>query len=173
MGKVLLAVNGAAPSAKIFRYALDLCGKIRAELSVLQVIDAGEYGRRLEKRRRKAGKKMEASFMAAAFAESGEHEYAKTLMDKAEKNARELIPKSHEAGVECTVSLGTGRIDKEIFHFVDDHPEIVLTVFDSGGKTETRARENPAERIKKRLGVPLVLFDRSREDRNAGPAGTD
>ena len=173
MGKVLLAVNGAAPSVKIFRFALDLCTKIRAELSVLQVVDVAEYGRHLEKRRHKAGKSVETSFMAAAFAESGEHEYAKTLMEKAENKARELIPQSRESGVDCTVSLGTGKIDKEVFRFVDGHPEIMLTVLDTGGETETCSWSNLAGRMKKRLGVPLVLFDRSRGDRGGRMAETD
>ncbi|MCF8045734.1 MAG: universal stress protein [Desulfarculaceae bacterium] len=173
MGKVLLAVNGAAPSAKVFRYALDLCGKIRAGLSVLQIIDAAEYARSFEKRSHGAGKAFETAFMAAAFAESGEHEYAKTLMKKAEKNAQELIPQSRKAGVDCTVSLGTGKVDKEILHFVDHHPEIVLTVLDSGDEIEASSRNNLAARIKKRLGVPLVLFDRSRGGKNSHLAARD
>lgn len=84
-----------------------------------------------------------------------------------------MIPQSREAGVECTVSVGTGKIDKETLRFVDRHPEIVLTVLDSDGEAGKQSGDTPAGRIKKRLGVPLVLFDRSRAKRKTSSEATD
>ncbi|MFO7751907.1 MAG: universal stress protein [Desulfobacteraceae bacterium] len=160
MGKVLLAVNGPRPSAKIFRYALDLCGKLKTELSVFQVVWPSRYGGSIGRAGKQAGKCMETSFKAAAFAESGEHEYAQTLMEKAKKNAEHLKPESRKAGVNCSITMGTGEPEKEIVSFVDNHPEIVLTILDSGEEVDGNPRENLIRGIKKRLEVPLVLLDR-------------
>ncbi|MBW2197633.1 MAG: universal stress protein, partial [Deltaproteobacteria bacterium] len=52
MEKVLLAIDGMTPDRKAFRYAIALCKRIRAELSIFQIIRP-QYYREYKKKIRK------------------------------------------------------------------------------------------------------------------------
>ena len=56
MKKILLAVDGISPDPKAFRYAVELCKRIKAELNVFQIIDPGKYSEYLKKMRKGTGR---------------------------------------------------------------------------------------------------------------------
>ena len=102
MQKVLLAIDGISPDHKIFDYAVQLCKRIKAELSVFQVINPRKYNEYLKTIRKSAGfarKYFENTMVAATFAEAGEHETAKEIMSAALENINRLLPESEKAGV--------------------------------------------------------------------------
>jgi nucleotide-binding universal stress UspA family protein len=164
MKKVLLAIDGMTPDRKAFRYALALCKRIRAELSIFQIIRP-QYYREYKKKIRQKGlfvkKFVEGSMVAATFAEAGEHETALDIMAEASKEIRRLLQESEEAGVHCYFSIKSGNPDKEIVNYVSDHRNVVLTIYDVSDQgadqnTNNSKKKNSLAKITKRLSVPLV-----------------
>ena len=164
MEKVLLAIDGMTPDRKVFRYAVALCKRIRAELSIFQIIRP-QYFQEYKKGIRKKGllvrKFFEGSMVAATFAEAGEPETALDIMGEVSKEIRRLLQESKDAGVQCDFSIQSGNPEKEIVNYVKDHRNIVLTIYDT---TDQGANQNDnisetehvLEKIKKSLSVPLV-----------------
>jgi nucleotide-binding universal stress UspA family protein len=166
MQKVLLAVDGIKPTEKAFRYAVELCQRLRAELRVVQVIRPGQCNKYLKKIRTGAYRAkcfIENSMVAATFAEAGEHEMAREIMALARKNVNRLLPESERAGVSCHLSMTSGRPGKEIVRYVKEHRDVVLTIYDTAPE-ENSARGIAAEEgdapveIKELLSIPLVVM---------------
>lgn len=164
METVLLAIDGITPDQKAFRYAVALCKRIRAELSIFQIIRPRYYREHAKKVRRKASlarKYMESSMVAATFAEAGEHETALDVMAEASEEIRRLLQESQEAGVHCQFSIKSGSPEKEIVNYVNDHRNVVLTIYDISDHDANEAvnisrKKNTLARIRKNLSVPLV-----------------
>jgi len=165
MEKVLLAIDGMTPNRKAFRYAVALCKRIRAELSIFQIIRP-QYYREYKKKIRKKGlfarKFVEGSMVAATFAEAGEHETALDIMAEVSKEIRRLLQESEEAGVHCHFSITSGNPEKEIVNYVNDHRNVVLTIYDVSDHDVNEAnnisrKKNALAKITKGLSVPLVM----------------
>jgi nucleotide-binding universal stress UspA family protein len=164
MEKVLLAIDGMTPDRKAFRYAIALCKRIRAELSIFQIIRP-QYYREYKKKIRKKGlfvrKFVEGSMVAATFAEAGEHETALDIMAEVSKEIRRLLQESKEAGVHCHFSITSGNPEKEIIDYVNDHRNVVLTIYDVSNQSADQnanisKKKNSLAKITKGLSVPLV-----------------
>ena len=164
MEKVLLAIDGMTPDRKAFRYAIALCKRIRAELSIFQIIRP-QYYREYKKKIRKKGlfvrKFVEGSMVAATFAEAGEHETALDIMAEVSKEIRRLLQESEEAGVHCHFSITSGNPEKEIIDYVNDHRNVVLTIYDVSDQgadqnANISKKKNSLAKITKGLSVPLV-----------------
>lgn len=164
MKNVLLTIDGMTPDLKAFRYAVALCKRIRAELSIFQIIRPQyyrEYRKKIRKKGLLARKFIEGSMVAATFAEAGEHETALDIMAEASKEIRRLLQESEEAGVHCHFSIKSGNPEKEIVDYINDHRNVVLTVYDVSDRDVNEAaniysKKNALERIRKVLSVPLV-----------------
>jgi len=166
MKKVLLAIDGIIPDSKIFRYAVELCKRIEAELKVFQILRPQSYSKYLKEMRQKteyARIFIEGSMVAAAFAEANEHGTAKEIMAEASKQIKNLMLESEQRGVPCHFSITSGKAEKEIVNYVNDHRDIVLTIYDASAQNTDRASRTPKkkrapEKIKKHLSVPLVVI---------------
>ncbi|MBW1740436.1 MAG: universal stress protein [Deltaproteobacteria bacterium] len=166
MGKVLLAIDGITPDKKAFSYAVQLCKRIRAELSVLQIISPKNYGQYLKKVRKRAHhakRYIEGSMIAATFAEAGEHKMAQDIKEQALKNINQLLPESEKASVDYHLTMKSGNPDKEVINYVDSHRDIVLTIYDApkeGGNKKAIAREKRTvpRAIRQNLSTPLVVM---------------
>jgi nucleotide-binding universal stress UspA family protein len=164
MKKVLLAIDGITPDQKAFRYAIALCKRIRAELSIFQIIRPRYYrdhAKNLRKKASLARKFMEGSMMAATFAEADEHETALDIMAEASKKIRRLLQESGESGVHCHFSIESENPEKEIVNYVNNHRNVVLTIYDASDPDVNEAaniskKKNALKRIGKGLSVPLV-----------------
>jgi len=164
MEKVLLAIDGMTPDRKAFRYAIALCKRIRAELNIFQIIRPRYYREHAKKVRKTASlarRFMEGSMVAATFAEAGEHETALDIMAEASKEIRSLLQESEEAGVRCHFSITSGNPEKEIVSYVNDHRNVVLTIYDVSDQDANEAANNSKKeksltKIRKSLSVPLV-----------------
>jgi nucleotide-binding universal stress UspA family protein len=165
MEKVLLAIDGMTPDRKAFRYAIALCKRIRAELSIFQIIRP-QYYREYKKKIRKKGlfvrKFVEGSMVAATFAEAGEHETALDIMAEVSKEIRRLLQESEEAGVHCHFSIKSGNPEKEIINYVNNHRNVVLTIYDVSDHdvdevANISKKKSTLARIRKDLSVPLVM----------------
>lgn len=165
MQKVLLAIDGISPDHKIFDYAVQLCKRIKAELSVFQVINPRRYNEYLKTIRKSAGfarKYFENTMVAATFAEAGEHETAKEIMSAALENINRLLPESEKAGVQCHFAVKTGNPAKEIINYVNLHRDVVLTIYDSSledrkGTRGVKKQQEVSRKIMQKLAVPLVV----------------
>ena len=121
MEKVLLAIDGVTPDRKAFRYAVELCRRIKAELNIFQIIRPRYYHEHAKKVRKTASlarRFMEGSMAAVTFAEAGEHETALDIMAETSKEVRNLIQEFKEAGVRCHFSIKSGNPEKEIVCYV-------------------------------------------------------
>jgi len=164
MEKVLLAIDGVTPDRKTFRYAIALCKRIRAELSIFQIIRPQyleEYKRKILTKGQLVRKFFEGSMVAATFAEAGERETALDIMAEASKEIRGLLQESEAAGVRCHFSIKSGNPEKEIVSYVNDHRNVVLTIYDVFDQDANEADNNSKKkksltRIRKSLSVPLV-----------------
>jgi len=166
MQKVLLAVDGIKPTEKAFRYAVELCQRLCAELRVVQVIRPeryNEYLKKIRKSARRAKRYIENSMVAVTFAEAGEHEMAREIMALARRNIKRLLPESQRAGVSCHLTMASGHPGKEIIRYVNEHRDVVLTIYDTAVE-ENAARgisadegDGPSE-IKQHLSIPLVVM---------------
>lgn len=164
MKKVLFAIDSITPDRKAFRYAIALCKRIGAELSIFHIVRPRYYREHAKKVRRSASlarKFMEGSMLAATFAEAGEHETAMDIMAEASKEIRRLLQESGESGVHCHFSIESEQPEKEIVNYVNNHRNVVLTIYDASDHdvNETASisiKRNTLKRIKKDLSVPLV-----------------
>lgn len=164
MGTVLLAINGITPDEKAFKYAVDLCMRMKADLQVLQVVNPQDFGGYLSKIKSTANyarRYVEGSIMAATFAEAGEHETAVSLMDQATKNTSKLLNTSTRAGVSCDLLVREGDSTEEIVNYVRDNKDIVVAVYDAprGNDPKSRARQIKTDlrSITKGLPIPVVM----------------
>ncbi len=166
MEKVLLAVDGIKPTDKAFRYAVKLCQRLRAELRILQVIRPDHYSQYLKRVRRSAHcakRFIEDSMVAVTFAEAGEHATAKEVTAQARENMNKLVPESERAGISCHLTMTCGRPGKEIVHYVNQHRDVVLTIYDTAPEENAERNiaaeegDDPRE-IKQHLSIPLVMI---------------
>ncbi len=165
MQKVLLAIDGIHPDRKVFEYAVQLCQRIKADLSVFQVINPRrykEYLKTIRTRADNARKYIEGAMVAATFAEAGEHETAREIMSKALENTNRLLPESEKAGVQCHFAVKTGNPATEIINYVNLHRDVVLTIYDASfegrqGIQGEKRQQEVSRKIKQKLAVPFVV----------------
>ncbi len=193
MGKVLLAIEGMSPDRQVFDYAVNLCRRIRAELNILHIIDPTKIARpkvagrfqMLRKQMDMARGCLEKTMMAATFAETGEHDFAREIMDEASANIKRLLAEKDQTSVDYRVKIKTGNSGAAILDYVDRHRDIVLAIYDapldperpSHAAGEERGEASVPEdikqqkdfvtRLQKQLSVPLVV---RRGDAPAGMA---
>ena len=165
MQKVLLVIDGITPDQKAVHYAVELCKSIKADLQVLQIINPLTYGRYLKNmgdRINQARRLVETSMVAATFAEAGEHVIARAIKEQTLKKFDQLVPEPERSSVHCHLSLKSGASDSEIVNYVNDHRDIVLTIYDAPKEEtkdtiiEPKTRGTP-KRISQRLSTPLVV----------------
>ena len=167
MEKVLLAIDGIHPDQKAFGYALQLCRRIKAELSIFQIIRPQTYRRYLKKIRQntdQARQYFESAMVAATFAEAGEHETAQEIMAEASAYVSQLLPASQAAGVACNLTVVAGNPVKEIVKYLRAHRDVVLAIYDAADHATGLVRLQPAVpgRIQHQLSVPLVVVNNSK-----------
>jgi nucleotide-binding universal stress UspA family protein len=166
MKQVLLTIDGITPDQKAFQYAVALCKRIRADLSIFQIIRPRYYRKYMEKIRKNAllaKKVVESSMVAATFAEAGERETALDIMAESSKQIEHLLQESEKAGVHCRFSITSGNPEKEIVEYVNDHRDVILTIYDAfdpevHGAVDISEKKNTLAKIKKDLSVPLVTL---------------
>jgi len=165
MQKVLLAVDGIKPTAKVFRYTVDLCQRMCAELRVVEVIRPGQCGQYLKKLRKgahQAKRFIENSMVAATFAEAGEDEIAMEIMAQARNNIEQLMPESERTRISCHMTMRSGDPGEEIVRYVREHRDVVLTVYDRAQAEDSERggwadqRDEPWD-IGQHLSIPLVV----------------
>ena len=162
MKKVLLSIDGMTPDKKAFHYAVALCKRIKAELNIFQIIRPRYYRNYIKKIRKNAlfaKKVMESAMVAATFAEAGEHETALDMMAEASKHIDHLLQESEKAGVHCRFAIKSGDPEKEIVEYVNDHRDVILTIYDAfdvNGTVDISEKKSTLAKIKRNLSVPLV-----------------
>jgi len=164
MKQVLLAIDGITPDRKAFRYAVALCKRIKAELSIFQIIRPRYYRAYAKNLRNKASlarKFIEGSMVAATFAEADDRETALNIMAEASKEIKRLLKESGESGIHCHFSMESENPEKEIVNYVNNHRNVVLTVYDASNDDVNEAagrskKKNTLNRIRKNLPVPLI-----------------
>ena len=164
MEKVLLAIDGTTPDKKAFNYAVELCTRIKADLSILHIVRSQNMNGLLEKaiNRAKCAKLFfEGTMMAATFAEAGEHEIADDLMDQALMNINTLLTESENSGISCHLTMKSGNPSEEIVRFVRENKDVVIAVYDPSGEkeqsTSDRKIKNIIRSITDALPIPLVM----------------
>ena len=98
---------------------------------------------------------------AITFAEAGEHEAALDIMAEASKDIRRLLQESEKAGIRCHFSIKSVNPEKEIINYVNDHRNVVLTIYDVSDQgadqnANISKKKNELAKITKGLSVPLV-----------------
>lgn len=165
MSTVLLAVNGPIPDANTLQYALDLCRRIQADLKVLQIIQSKEVGAFFRKFKEVADKAryfFEGSMAATAFAEMGEFESARQLMEEAEHNMQNMLPQNGETGIQSELVMIAGKSEEVIVNYVQENKDIVLAVYDcvedkNAKKKSKRQISREVQALTKKMAIPVVI----------------
>lgn len=163
MKKVLLVIDGMSPRQDIFDYALQFCQRMKAQLSILQIVDIQREC--LDKVRRGASRArnyFEKIMMAQTFAEANAPEIAAEILSRARANTEKLIPEIAKAGVPNAYEILSGDLGKETVAYVNRHKDIVLTILDARKGTvsctgDGRECEPVSAAINRRISVPLVV----------------
>ncbi len=159
MKQVLLAINGELPTKAIFRYSVDLCKRVGAELNILQFIEETKIVQcisRTKKRVKRLGKILEDSFTGIAFAEEGVPEMAEEFLPGISGPLKELI-KTHRPGISLKLSASYANPERELSNYIDTHQDIILAVFDPSEDQQSPHSLKMIENIRPKLGVPLVV----------------
>ena len=165
MEKVLLAIDGIRPTRKAFHFAVQLCLRLKMELSVFQVIGTGRYNAYIKKiRRRMEGVRryLENSMVAVTFAEAAGPETADLLMAEARRNLNELLLESEKEGVPFHLVMKYGIPHKEIIHYVKENRDVVLTIYDDATDQSPESavktgRSVVPKQIRRNLATPLLV----------------
>jgi len=180
MEKVLLAIDGMRPDQQIVDYAAKLSRRIRAELNILHIIDPEVYAGYLKNFHRqvhRARDLFESTMIAATFAETGEHDTAKNLIEKASAQIDRLLSDTDKNNIKYRVQVKPGETGQEIVNYVDRHRDIVVAIYDDTGSQKIpdaadgrdaakksdpapaggKKRKFDASELQKKLVVPLVV----------------
>jgi len=165
MKQVLLAIDGNSPTDSVFQYAVGLCRRIQADLNILQFVRDERLTRCLSVTKKKVGrlgKLLEDSFAEVAFAEEGLAGMGKEFRPGISDALNELI-QAGQAGVALEVTVSSSSPEKDLPHYIDDHQDIVLAIFDPSTDQTGRAGHSllTIETIKKKLRIPLVVVKTS------------
>lgn len=163
MKKILLAISGISPRLSVFHYTTELCTRIKADLNILQIVRAKASKNNLKKVSDKAGllrRRLEDTMTAAAFAEAGDHDTARDILNQAKQNLDPLLTEAEEAGITCEVTFKTGEPEKEIIRYLKGHRDVVLAVYDTTPEKKPSSRGkrfSALEGITGQSPVPVVM----------------
>lgn len=165
MKQILLAIDGNIPTDSVFQYAVGLCRRIQADLNILQFVKEERLTRCLSATKKKVGrlgKLLEDSFAEVAFAEEGLPMMGKEFSPQVSDSLNELIKAGH-ARVALEVTASNSSPEKDLPHYIDDHQDIVLAIFDPSTDQPGRTGHSLStiETIKKKLRIPLVVVKTS------------
>lgn len=166
MEKILLAIDGLAPDNRIFNYALSLCKRMRAGLEILQILgpqSCKKYLKKVKQSARHTSGLFEDAMVAATFAEAGQPEMAEQLRNRAFEKLNRLIPKGEKDNIEYHLTLKSGNPDEEIVRYVNDHRNVILTIYNPAAATDqpehaSGANKDTVRQISKKLSTPLVVI---------------
>ncbi len=160
MKQILLAINGETPSKNAFQYAVELSKRIRAELNILRFVEKGKLADHLLTTRKKAahlGRFLEDSFVDVAFAEERVGLDAEKVLADVSDPLKDLLADDKD-GVPLKLTLSGGDPEDDIGRFVESHQDVILTILDSSrGAAPLKKKKDRIEKLKKILGVPLVV----------------
>lgn len=164
MKTVLLAIAGETPSRQALEYAIELCEKMKARLSILQVISVGK--RKLSKsalgvKVEKIRKMFENSMIEITFAESGETiETPNPSIDIHKEGYLQSHIGTPPVILE-DLKVVPGKISREISGYIREHREIVLAVYDDAAESinpKKKIRKGVPNRIIENIKVPMVTI---------------
>ena len=163
MKKVLLVIDGMTPRQDIFDYALQFCQRMKARLSILQIVDIHREGMdKVRKGASRARDYFEKVMMAQTFAEANAPDIAEEILSRARANTAKLIPKIAKAGVPNEYEILSGDLRRKTIDYVNSHRDIVVTILDTRNETvactEDGGKCEPVSAaINRHISVPLVV----------------
>jgi len=161
MKQVLLAINGDIPTNSVFQYSVGLCKRMKAELNILQFIQNRKLNHCISATKKKVGrlgKFLEDSFAEVAFAEQDVFYRADEFLSGVSDPLKDLV-NFNKTEVPFKVTLTSGDPGTELSSYIDNHQEIVLTIFDPSKDVQNQPKQCLAtvEQIRNKLYVPLVV----------------
>ena len=156
MKTILLAIGGENIQNDSVQFSLELAGRLKAKLDVLQILGPwARLGWRRMKHGLTAGRRIfEGGMTAAAFAEAGEPALAKHIYDMLSDGMKE---KQTNDRVECQVHVLAGHAEREIIQYLEKHREVVLAIYD--GPLKPEGGDLP-ERVSGAARVPVVTVQK-------------
>lgn len=161
MKKVLLAINGDTPTQTIFRYAVDLCRRMKADLDIIQFIKEKKIPGCISSTRKKMeslNRIMEDSFAGIAFAEENFRDEGIEIATGISPPLKHLIEQD-KPDVLKQVTLGDGDLETELSGYIENRKNIVLTIFDPSSESRKRRLKNriKIKLLRQKLCVPVVV----------------
>ncbi len=165
MAKVLLALDGDMPAEKALKYAASLCRRMSAGLAVLHIVRDEAKGSfaKAKSAMKKIKMQFEGAMLAATYAESGEHDTAKRIIETTRKRIAEYVEKEEISGMEYIPVTGKKEPPAEIMRYVSENSDVVVAVYarcKPAGKGTKKAGSDKSVMpgsILEDLDVPLVV----------------
>lgn len=164
MKKVLLAIDGLQPGKGFLRYALQFCRKMKTELVVLQIINptvCREVFKTVKTGFEETQQKIENALTAATLAEAGEADMAREYLQAGRQNIEKQFQRDEATRVVRSVTQRIGEPDQEIFAYLQENPDVVLTMYDSARDSKQRGQDKINTRLQTKipheLGIPIVV----------------
>jgi nucleotide-binding universal stress UspA family protein len=137
--KIILA-SDAGPSSKGFRYAVELCRKMKADLAFLNVVQPSRkhtYWLRVQRR------------------------LERELLQDAQVAVGRLLPEAREAGVACEVQVKSGSLEEELLSYAANTPGVAMVLLDAPEQVDLLSEvyaisRGLAERVSAALPCPVV-----------------
>jgi len=138
--KIVLASDAGGPSPRSFRYAVDLCRKMKADLAFLNVVQLSHkhtYWLRVQRR------------------------LEREMLEEASLATGRLLPEAHKAGITCVVQVKTGSLEDELLTYAASTPGVAMIVLDAPEQSDllTEVYEHAqglAARVSAALPCPVV-----------------
>ena len=161
MKQVLLAINGEQPTFSVFQYAVDLCKRIDAKLSILQFLNEQKYKTNFSSTKKKVkriGRFLENSFADIALAEEGSLFTTGETSDDVTSPLQKLLAAHKNLSLHRVAFCG-GNPEKDLPEFIEEHQGIVLTIFDPTEDSPGSPSTVPVQikKLKKKIDVPFVI----------------
>ena len=164
MKKVLFAFNGLQPGKALFRYAVQFCRKMKADLLILQIVPPGfchGAAKTLKDTLVRAQNRIDDTLVSASLAEAGAADAARDCLQVGRERIERLLPRTDADVLRRSFEQKVGDPDQEIYAYVRNHPDIVLTIYDAlprQNQTGTGSgRRGLWEKIPSELGIPFVM----------------
>lgn len=131
---VLLVVEGEAPDASAFSYALNLCTRMNAELDILQVIEI-------------SGK-------------ADDYELLSHKMAHGSRNLVDLVRQLEQTNIPFKVTMRLGEPGSKLFNYAKRHKDVAMVILDSP-RARTASSRNDAwakwvKDVSRQLSIPLI-----------------
>lgn len=153
MKTVLLAIAGETPNVNALKYAVDFCKRMKARLSILQIIQSAQKSegvRYVSKGFDKLMRSMDDTMVRITFAEAGVDLESEDRLRRLCAKTAKYLDKSGAVDIPFEIIVKPGKADRETLGYLQRQRDVIMAVYD------------PAARGGKPKGIPRKILENTK-----------